>query len=117
MLFRELALIVKPIDKKVREEMGKVFDAGMPEKHYMDKISDLEHRLYRAESILNKIVMKSKYVKWNKRDNTYILSNIKIDSYLLDLENIQNNGTYLILMMALLGQLLNLLRQKEILII
>ena len=58
MLFRELALIVKPIDKKVREEMGKVFDAGMPEKHYMDKISDLEHRLYRAESILNKIVMK-----------------------------------------------------------
>ena len=59
MLFRELALIVKPIDKKVREEMGKVFDAGMPEKHYMDKISDLEHRLYRAESILNKIVMKS----------------------------------------------------------
>ena len=59
MLFRELALIVKPIDKKVREEMGKVFDAGMPEKHYMDKISDLEHRLHRAESILNKIVTKS----------------------------------------------------------
>ena len=59
MLFTELALIVKPIDKKVREEMGKVFDAGMPEKHYMDKISDLEHRLHRAESILNKIVTKS----------------------------------------------------------
>ncbi len=59
MLFRELSLIVKPIDKKVREEMGKVFDAEMPEKHYMDKISDLEHRLYRAESILNKIVTKS----------------------------------------------------------
>jgi hypothetical protein len=59
MLFTELALIVKPIDKKAREEMGKVFDAGMPEKHYMDKISDLEHRLHRAESILNKIVTKS----------------------------------------------------------
>ena len=59
MLFRELALIVKPIDKEVREEMGKVFDSETPEKHYMDKISDLEHRLYRAESILNKIVMKS----------------------------------------------------------
>ena len=59
MLFRELALIVKPIDKKVREEMGKVFDAEMQEKHYMDNISDLEHRMYRAESILNKIVTKS----------------------------------------------------------
>ena len=59
MLFRELALIVKPIDKKVSEEMGRVFDSEMPEKHYMDKISDLEHRLYRAESILNRIVMKS----------------------------------------------------------
>jgi len=59
MLFRELASIVEPIDKKVSEEMGKVFDSEMPEKHYMDKISDLEHRLYRAESILNKIITKS----------------------------------------------------------
>ena len=59
MLFRELASIVKPIDKKVSEEMGRVFDSEMPEKHYMDKISDLEHRLYRAESILKKIVKKS----------------------------------------------------------
>jgi hypothetical protein len=59
MLFRELALIVEPIDKKVSEEMGRVFDSNMPEKHYMDKISDLEHKLYRAESILKKIVEKS----------------------------------------------------------
>ena len=59
MLFRELASIVKPIDKKVSEEMGRVFDSEMPEKHYMDKISDLEHKLYRAESILKKIVKKS----------------------------------------------------------
>ena len=59
MLFRELASIVEPIDKKVSEEMGRVFDSEMPEKHYMDKISDLEHRLYRAESILKKIVKKS----------------------------------------------------------
>jgi hypothetical protein len=59
MLFRELALIVEPIDKKVSEEMGRVFDSEMPEKHYMDKISDLEHKLYRAESILKKIVKKS----------------------------------------------------------
>ena len=59
MLFTELASIVEPIDKKVSEEMGKVFDSEMPEKHYMDKISDLEHRLHRAESILKKIVKKS----------------------------------------------------------
>jgi len=59
MLFRELASIVEPIDKKVSEQMGRVFDSEMPDKHYMDKISDLEHRLYRAESILNKIVTKS----------------------------------------------------------
>ena len=59
MLFRELASIVKPINKKVSEEMGRVFDSEMPEKHYMDKISDLEHKLYRAESILKKIVKKS----------------------------------------------------------
>ena len=59
MLFRELALIVEPIDKKVSEEMGRVFDSEMPEKHYMDKISDLEHKLYRAESILKKIVKKN----------------------------------------------------------
>ena len=59
MLFRELASIVEPIDKKVSEEMGRVFDSEMPEKHYMDKISDLEHKLYRAESILKKIVKKS----------------------------------------------------------
>ena len=59
MLFKELASIVKPVDKKVSEEMGRVFDSETPEKHYMDKISDLEHRLYRAESILNRIVMKS----------------------------------------------------------
>ena len=59
MLFRELASIVEPIDKKVSEEMGRVFDSEMPEKHYMDKISDLEHKLYRAESILKKIVTKS----------------------------------------------------------
>ena len=60
MLFRELALIVEPIDKKVSEEMGRVFDSNMPEQHYMDKISDLEHKLYRAESILKKIVKKSR---------------------------------------------------------
>ena len=59
MLFRELASIVEPIDKKVSEEMGRVFDSEMPDKHYMDKISDLEHKLYRAESILKKIVKKS----------------------------------------------------------
>ena len=59
MLFRELASIVEPIDKKVSEEMGRVFDSEMPEKHYMDKISDLEYRLNRAESILSKIVTKS----------------------------------------------------------
>mgnify|MGYP003153373828 FL=1 len=59
MLFRELASIVEPINKKVSEEMGRVFDSEMPEKHYMDKISDLEHKLYRAESILKKIVKKS----------------------------------------------------------
>ena len=59
MLFRELASIVEPIDKKVSEEMGRVFDSEMPEKHYMDKISNLEHKLYRAESILKKIVKKS----------------------------------------------------------
>ena len=59
MLFTELASIVEPIDKKVSEEMGKVFDSEMPEKHYMDKISDLEYRLHRAEYILNKIVTKS----------------------------------------------------------
>ena len=33
MLFTELASIVEPIDKKVSEEMGKVFDSEMPEKH------------------------------------------------------------------------------------
>jgi len=37
----------------------------------------------------NKVIMKKKYVVWSKKDNAYILTNIKIESYLLDLENVQ----------------------------
>ena len=35
--------------------MGNTFDSAMPEKHYINKISDLEYRLYLLESILKEI--------------------------------------------------------------
>jgi len=37
----------------------------------------------------NKIVMKKKYVLWSKVDNAYILTDVQIKSYLLDLENVE----------------------------
>ena len=53
MLFTTLA--IKPINRKVSKSMGNTFDSAMPEKHYIDKISDLEYRLSLLESILKEI--------------------------------------------------------------
>ena len=53
MLFTTLA--IKPIKEKVSRSMGNTFDSAMPEKHYIDKISDLEYRLSLLESILKEI--------------------------------------------------------------
>ena len=54
MLFKEL--ILKPTNKEVSKRMGNTFDSKMPEKHYIDKISDLEYRLHIIESILKRVV-------------------------------------------------------------
>ena len=49
-------LILEPVNKKVSKSMGNTFDSAMPEKHYIDKISDLQYRLHIVESILKEIV-------------------------------------------------------------
>ena len=41
---------------KIGTKMGNVFESKMPEKHYIEKISDLEYQLHSLESILEKIV-------------------------------------------------------------
>tara|TARA_R110002020_G_scaffold380224_1_gene591463 strand:- start:247 stop:462 length:216 start_codon:yes stop_codon:yes gene_type:complete len=52
--------------KKVSTKMGNVFESKMPERHYTEKISDLEHQLHLTESILKEVAKGNSNIGYNE---------------------------------------------------
>jgi|TARA_Y100000034_G_scaffold104234_1_gene130631 hypothetical protein len=52
--------------KETGKTMGNVFESKMPERHYTEKISDLEHQLHLTESILKEVAKGNSNIGYNE---------------------------------------------------